>query len=88
MTEKEVYMKISELFGEFSNTTKDLEAFQNELHANITQFFVRNPDHKVKISANNYRRLHDGNPHTWDPWDWIGDVMVNKKMTRYIKWVD
>ena len=74
MTDKELLDKINVLYGDIDFSRED---FENELHA----------DHKVILSKGQYRRLHDGWPHTWSPWDWIADVMVKKKMNRYIKWV-
>ena len=85
MTNKELLDKINVLYGDIDFSRED---FKNELHAKITMFFLDNPDHKVVLSKGQYRRLHDGWPHTWSPWDWIADVMVKKKMNRYMKWVD
>lgn len=89
MTDKELFNKINILYGVTKrNNLNDLEEFKNELHAKITMYFLDNPSEKVELSRSYSRRLHDGWPHTWSPWDWIADVMVEKKMTRYIKWVD
>jgi len=87
MTSIELWEKLNKLYGE-TEYDSDLQQMKNALHAKVTMFFVNNPDHKVKLSRREYRRLHDGWPHTWSPWDWIADVMVAKKMNRYIEWVD
>lgn len=89
MTDKELLNKINILYGVTKrNNLNELEEFKNVLHAKITMYFLDNPSEKVELSRSQYRRLHDGLLHTWSPWDWIADVMVEKKMTRYIKWVD
>ncbi|MBW3350686.1 hypothetical protein [Limosilactobacillus reuteri] len=89
MTDKELLSKINILYGVTKrNNLNELEEFKNELHAKITMYFLDNPSEKVELSRSRYRRLHDGGLHSWTPWDWVADVMVGKKMTRYIKWVD
>lgn len=89
MTDKELLNKINILYGVTKrNNLNELEEFKNVLHAKITMYFLDNPSEKLELSRSQYRRLHDGLLHTWSPWDWIADVMVEKKMTRYIKWVD
>lgn len=89
MTDKELLNKINILYGVTKrNNLNELEEFKNVLHAKITMYFLDNPSEKVKLSRSRYRRLHDGGLHSWTPWDWVADVMVEKKMTRYIKWVD
>lgn len=89
MTDKELLSKINILYGVTKrNNLNELEEFKNVLHAKITMYFLDNPSEKVKLSRSRYRRLHDGGLHSWTPWDWVADVMVEKKMTRYIKWVD
>ena len=61
MTDKELLDKINVLYGDIDFSRED---FENELHAKITMFFLNNPDHKVVLSKGQYRRLHDGWPHT------------------------
>lgn len=89
MTDKELLSKINILYGVTKrNNLNELEEFKNVLHAKITMYFLDNPSEKVGLSRSRYRRLHDGGLHSWTPWDWVADVMVEKEMTRYIKWVD
>lgn len=87
MTSKELWEKVNELYGGV-NTQADRESIDNEYHAKITMYLLDNSKSKVEISKHRYNRLRDGWPHTWCPWDHVESVMVNKKMDRYIKWVE
>ncbi len=87
MTSRELWEKLNRLYGE-TEYNPDLQQMKNGYHAKVTMYFLDNPDQKVTISKSHYHRLHDGGIHTWCPWDYIESVMVEKKMTRYIKWVD
>ncbi len=88
MNDRKLWETLNKMYEDLKIESDGLEAYKNKLHAQISMYFINNPDVKVRISVREYRRLHDGGIHSWSPWDWIGDVMVAKKMQRYIKWVD
>lgn len=88
MNDRKLWETLNKMYGELKIDSDGLEAYKNKLYAQISMYFINNPDVKVCISARKYRKLHDGGINSWSPWDWIGDVMVAKKMQRYIKWVE